>query len=60
MSRPHSGQMVYWRPKGSFEWRFGYVTNVSGYSLIRMGLWAGDNSRGPVVDANEIEWRKYQ
>lgn len=60
MNRPPSGTMVYWRGKGQLEWRFGYVTYVSGYNLIRMGPWAGANDRGPIVDSNEIEWKTYQ
>ena len=59
MNRPPSGSMVYWRGKGQLEWRFGYVTYVSGYNMVRMGPWNGANDRGPVVDSNEIEWRPY-
>jgi hypothetical protein len=62
VSRPPSGSMVYWRlkSKAPCEYRFGYVTYVSGPSLIRMGRWNGDNTGGYVVDAFEIEWKKYQ
>jgi hypothetical protein len=52
-----TGIMVYWRfKKNGREWRFGYVTHVSGY-LYRMGLWNGNDSSGPIVDVSEIEWR---
>ena len=54
-----SGEMVYWRPKGAFEWRFGYVTFTKSYDLVRMGFWNGDRERGPVVRRTEIEWRPY-
>jgi hypothetical protein len=55
---PRSGSLVYWRFRGSAPgpWSFGYVTHLSG-GLIRMGLWNGDDSRGPVVSPEEIEWK---
>ena len=58
MSRPPSGSMVWWRFIGEKPYRFGYCTYVSGHNLIRMGRWAGDTVGGPVVDANDIEWRE--
>lgn len=57
--RPPSGSMVYWRLKSERgAYRFGYVTYVSGPGLVRMGLWNGDDTNGPVVDAFDIEWHK--
>ena len=62
MRRPPSGTMVHWRfkAKAPSEYRFGYVTYVSGYSVIRMGRWNGDTTGGAVVDASEIEWKDYR
>lgn len=54
--------MVYWRFKskvGGYEYRFGYVTYISGHNMIRMGRWNGDTTGGPIVDCNEIEWQPY-
>lgn len=60
MSRPPSGSMVWWRfKKDGGEYRFGYCTYVSSYNIIRMGFYNGDSTRGPVVDASEIEWKAY-
>jgi len=58
MATPESGSMVYWRVKGQFIYRFGYVT-YCGSDLIRMGSWNGDVTNGPVVDPEEIEWKPY-
>ncbi len=62
MNRPPSGSCVYWRfcTHENVSWRFGYVTYVSGYDLIRMGFWNGDSTGGPVVSASEINWRPYK
>lgn len=58
--RPPPGVMVHWRFKNADrEWRFGYCTYESG-SLIRMGRWNGDTNGGSIVDASDIEWRKYE
>lgn len=52
-----TGTMIYWRfKKDGREWRFGYVTRVSG-TLYRMGFWNGNDTSGPIVEASEIEWR---
>lgn len=56
--KPHEGACVYWRGIGQFEWRFGYVTHVEGYDLIRMGTAVGDTHGGHVVSAEDIEWRE--
>jgi len=52
--------MVWWRfkTKGG-PWSFGFMTEAPGPNLVRMGLWNGDTSRGPVVDRDEIETRPY-
>lgn len=52
--------MVWWRPKGSMEYRFGYCTYVSGPTLIRLGRYNGDSHGGSVVDAFDIEWKPYK
>lgn len=59
MGNLRSGDMVYWRPKGTFEWHFGYVTFTQSPGLIRMGPWNGASDRGLVVSQTEIEWRPY-
>lgn len=61
MSRPPSGSMVYWRFRAQVpcNWRFGYVSYVKSWELIRMGNWNGDTSSGPIVSVSEIEWRKH-
>lgn len=53
--------MLYWRFKSDKPgpWRFGYRTNLSG-GLVRMGLYHGDTTRGPIVDPSEIETRAYK
>jgi len=58
-SSPPSGAMVYWRFKthSPGPWKFGYVTYESGNDLIRLGLWNGEDLRGPIVSASEIEWK---
>ena len=53
------GIMVYWRPKGHVNWRFGYTSNANSHGLIRMGRWNGDTTGGYVVSVNEIEWKEY-
>lgn len=60
-NRPPSGHMVYWRYRDhtAKDYRFGYVTYVSGHDLIRMGRWNGDSIGGPVVSCNDIEWVPY-
>lgn len=60
MNRPPSGHMVWWRAKGAVEWRFGYVTYVSGHDMIRMGRWNGDTTGGAVVSSADIEWKEYR
>ena len=58
--RPSSGSMVWWRfLKGNLDFKFGYVTYVSGYSIIRLGRWNGDSVGGMVVDISDIEWKPY-
>lgn len=47
----------YWRFKGHNTYHYGYVTFV-GYGLVRMGLWIGDRSRGPVVDPHDIDFKQ--
>lgn len=62
-NRPPPGSMVWWRPLGpmeSVEWKFGYCTYVQGHDMVRMGRWNGDNSSGPVVSCNDIEWKPYK
>ena len=53
--------LMYWRFKRDAPgpWHFGYQTPV-GSGLVRMGLWHGDTSRGPIVDPAEIETREYR
>lgn len=60
MNRPPSGSMVYWRFKKNIPcaYVFGYVTYVSGPTLIRMGLYNGDSTGGSIVDSTEIEWKE--
>lgn len=50
------GQGCYWRFKGDKAFRYGWPTMVDG-GLVRMGVWNGDISRGPIVDPSEIEVR---
>lgn len=57
--RPPSGAMIWWRPKGSIEYRFGYVTYLGDPTMIRLGRWNGDSNGGSVVDAFDIEWKAY-
>ena len=55
--------MVFWRFKKTSPgpWFFGYRTHVHGSrGLVRMGLYNGDTTHGPVVDPAEIETRSYQ
>lgn len=59
MNRPSPGSMVYWRPRGTVSWLFGYCTYESGYNMIRMGRWNGDITGGQVVDIADIEWLPY-
>lgn len=60
-NRPPPGTMVYWRFKdrAPCPFVFGYCTYVSGSNMVRMGCWNGDTTLGPVVDVNEIDWRKH-
>ena len=53
--------MVYWRFKRNIPgpWQFGYRTSVGG-GLVRMGLWNGDRTHGPIVDLDEIETRAHE
>jgi hypothetical protein len=54
--------MIWWRFKREAPgpWRFGFRTEVNGSSgLVRMGLWHGDTTLGPVVDPREIETKPY-
>jgi hypothetical protein len=57
--RPPPGTMVWWRPKGGIEWRFGYCTHVSGTTMVCMGRHNGDTTGGVVVSINDVEWKKY-
>lgn len=56
MSRPATGN-IWWRLKGSPEWKFGYVTEGTDYSCVRIGAHAGQI--GPMYDVSGIEWKKY-
>lgn len=47
-------QICYWRFKGDKEYKFGFTSTVE-KGLIRMGLYNGDYTHGPIVDPNEIE-----
>jgi hypothetical protein len=59
--RPPPGSMVLWRfSKEEKAYMFGYVTYVSSYNMIRMGLWNGDSNHGPVVDIADIDWKEYR
>jgi hypothetical protein len=53
------GQAVWWRFKGDKEWRPAWVYHGPNMptDMRRMGLYNGDDSRGPVVTVSEIEWR---
>lgn len=51
-----TGQSCYWRFKGEKIYHYGWPTSVNG-GLVRMGLWNGDTSHGPVVDPHDIEIR---
>ncbi len=57
-SRPPSGDMCYWRFKGTGPYKFGYCTYLSG-GLIRLGSYNGDTMGGSIVDPWEIEWKRY-
>ncbi|AGS81059.1 hypothetical protein [Caulobacter phage Cr30] len=59
-NRPPPGSMCYWRYNNSKEWKFGYCTYVSGYDMIRLGRWNGDDIGGPVVSISDIEWKEYK
>lgn len=48
------GQSCYWRFKGEKAYRYGYPT-LAEKRLIRMGLYNGDTSKGPLVDEKDIE-----
>ena len=55
--------MVFWRFKKDKPgpWFFGYKTTVRGsQGLVRMGLYNGDTTNGPIVDPSEIETRPYK
>lgn len=39
----------YWRYKGEKEYHYGYPTLV-GSGLVRMGVWHGDGTMGPMVE----------
>jgi len=54
---------VWWRFKrdAPSAWAFGFQTQLPGPGgLVRMGLWAGDTTHGPVVSLNEIETKEYR
>ena len=55
-NRPPPGTMVYWRPTGQIEYRFGYCTYVQPYNIVRMGRWNGDTAGGSIVDIADIDW----
>jgi len=44
----------YWRFIGDKEYKYGYPTRAD-KGLVRMGLWNGDYTKGPLVDIKEIE-----
>lgn len=48
-------ECCYWRFKGEKQYRFGFPTWAKGMQLVRMGLWNGDWSHGPIVDPFDIE-----
>ena len=52
--------LIYWRfrNRAPCAWKFGFMTHLSN-GLVRMGLWNGDTTHGPVVDRDEIETRSY-
>jgi hypothetical protein len=50
------GESVYWRFKGSKEWRYGWPSQLS-KGFVRMGFWNGNTTTGPIVDPTEIEVR---
>jgi len=47
-------ECCYWRFIGDKSYRFGYPTLVKG-GLVRMGLWNGDDTHGPIVNLADIE-----
>lgn len=51
-------QSCYWKFKDEHKWRYGYPTHRG--SLVMMGLWNGDSTRGIIVDPKDIEVRKYR
>lgn len=51
-------ERCYWRFKGEKVYHYGYPTPIQGVGLVRMGLYNGDESNGPVVDPEEIEEKK--
>lgn len=57
--KPPSGGMIWWKARGTTDYKFGYVTYLNSYNLIRLGRWNGDTAGGYVVDFNDIEWKKY-
>lgn len=57
--KPNSGEMCYWRIKGTHEWRFGYCYHLSDPDLVRMGHWNGDTAGGVILSVDEIETRPY-
>ena len=41
-------------------WVFGFMTSIKGSSgLVRMGLYNGDTTWGPIVDPIDIETKPY-
>jgi hypothetical protein len=50
------GTSCYWRFKGEKAYRYGWPSSVE-RGLVRMGLYNGDTTHGPIVDPHEIEIR---
>lgn len=50
--------MYYWRFKGEKAYKFGFASRLPN-GFYRMGLWNGDYDHGPIVDINDIEYKKY-
>jgi len=50
------GVSCYWRfKKDGRAYRYGWPTHDQKSGLVRMGVYNGDTTRGPLVDETEIE-----
>lgn len=56
--RPENQSMIWWRKKGDFGFKFGYVVHLPSPDLIRLGSYNG-HMEGIVVLVDDIEWRPY-